>query len=241
MNRAIIGIVTNEINDELEILSNTQIAYTPIDTISGIKNAGGIPFLIPIGEKNLARQYANIIDGLVLSGGQDVSPLFYGEEPLPELKKTLPTRDEFEIALVKEILKQQKPIFAICRGMQLLNVALGGTLYQDIYSLGKHTLKHLQESHPKYTSHSIKIENDSILNNILGNNTTVNTLHHQAIKDLGINLKITALSSDGFIEAVESTIKEQYILAVQWHPEILLQNNHKESQLLFNDFVKNCK
>lgn len=234
--KPIIGIVTNQINEELEVLLNTKIAYTPIDTINGIKNAGGLPLLLPITSIDLAKQYASTIDGLVLSGGQDVSPLFYGEEPLPELKKTLPTRDEFEIALIKEVLRQQKPIFAICRGLQILNVALGGSLYQDI-----NILDNLQETHPKYTSHSIKTEKDSIIQHILGESCTVNTLHHQAIKVLGKNLRATAFSSDNFIETVESTIKEQYILAVQWHPEILLQDNNKDAQKLFNDFVNNCK
>lgn len=236
-----IGIATNEINEELEILSNTQIAYSPIDTIEGIYNAGGLPLLLPIGSPELARQYINTIDGLLLSGGQDVSPLFYGEEPSPHLKKTLPTRDEFEIALVKEALRQQKPIFAICRGMQILNVAMGGTLYQDINILEKNTIKHLQETHPKYTSHTITTEKDSIARSILGESTTVNTLHHQAIKELGKNLKATAFSPDGFIEAIESNFKEQYIFAVQWHPEILLQNKHNQSQNIFTNFVKNCR
>ena len=241
MKKPVIGIATNEIHEEYEVLWDTQIAYTPLDTIRGIQTAGGLPVLLPVGSDELVRQYVNTIDGLVLSGGQDVSPLFYGEEPSPKLKKTLPIRDKFEIELVKETLKQQKPIFAICRGMQILNVASGGTLYQDINDLDNLKIKHLQETHPKYTSHSIVTEKDSIVRKIVGEKTTVNTLHHQAIKNLGLNLKITAYSSDGFAEAIESTIKEQYILAVQWHPEILLQDNHEESQKLFNHFVKNCK
>lgn len=239
--KPIIGIATNEINDEFEILQNTKIAYTPIDTIQGIKEAGGLPFLLPVSDTQLAKLYATKIDGLVLSGGQDVSPLFYGEEPTPELGVTLPTRDEFEISLVKEMLKLQKPIFAICRGLQIVNVAMGGTLYQDINILEKNTIKHRQETNPKYASHSITTEQDSIARKVLGEKTTVNTLHHQAIKSLGLNLKITAKSPDGFIEAIESNIKEQYILALQWHPEILLQSNHNQSQNLFNNFVENVK
>lgn len=237
----IIGIVTNELHEEHEILWNTKIAYTPLDIINGVIKAGGLPLLIPITTPEYAKKYAQKIDGLILSGGQDVSPLLYGEEPIPQLKTTLPTRDNFEIAIIKEILKLQKPIFAICRGMQIINVAMGGTLHQDIDSIKKQSLKHLQETNPKYTSHSILTENESIVNKILGKKTTVNSLHHQAIKKLGLDLKITATSNDGFIEAIESTIKEQYILAVQWHPEILLQNNHQESQKLFNDFVNHCK
>ncbi|MBF0714811.1 gamma-glutamyl-gamma-aminobutyrate hydrolase family protein [Gemelliphila palaticanis] len=239
--KPIIGIATSEINDELDVLQNTKIAYTPIDTIKGIKEAGGLPFLLPVSDTQLAKLYAAKIDGLVLSGGHDVSPLFYGEEPTPELGATLPTRDEFEISLVQEMLALKKPIFAICRGLQIVNVATGGTLYQDINILEKNTIKHRQETNPKYASHSISTEENSIVRKILGEKTTVNTLHHQAVKTLGHNLKITAKSPDGFIEAVESSINEQYILALQWHPEILLQNNDIQSQNLFNNFVEHVK
>lgn len=239
--RPIIGIVTSQLNDEIKELSYTKIAYTPLETIEGIYQAGGVPFLLPITDKKLAKQYAKEIDGLLLSGGHDVSPLFYGEEPSPKLEKTLPPRDEFEIELIKEVLTLQKPIFAICRGLQILNVALGGTLYQDINSLDKTKIKHLQTTHPKFSSHTVQIEKDSLLYELLGKKTLVNTLHHQAIKTLGKDLIATAFSSDGYIEAVESQIPEQYIMAVQWHPEILLLNNNEEAKKLFSNFVDKCK
>ncbi|MBU0278880.1 gamma-glutamyl-gamma-aminobutyrate hydrolase family protein [Gemella sp. zg-1178] len=238
--RPIIGIVTSQLNEQIKELSYTEIAYTPLETIEGIYKAGGSPFLLPITDKKLAKQYAKEIDGLVLSGGHDVSPIFYGEEPSPNLKETLPPRDEFEIELVKEILILQKPIFAICRGLQILNVALGGNLHQDIDSLDKTRIKHLQTTHPKFSSHSVNIEKDSLLYKLLGKTTLVNTLHHQAIKTLGQDLIATAFSSDGYIEAVESKIPEQYIMAVQWHPEILLINDNEEAKKLFSNFVENC-
>lgn len=239
--RPIVGIIANQINDELEAINKLKITYTSTDTVDAVTTAGADPIIIPIGDKTAAKKYASIIDGLVLAGGQDVSPLFYGEEPTPKLGQTLETRDTFEIEITKEILKLQKPIFAICRGMQVVNVALGGTLYQDISYLDKNVIKHWQETHPKYISHSVNVEEDSILYKVLGEKTTINSLHHQAIKELGRNLKASAFSPDGLIEAIESTLSSQYLLGLQWHPEILLQNNHQESKILFKHFVDECK
>lgn len=239
--KPIIGIIGNQINDELEALNKLKITYTSTDTITALTDAGADPIIIPMGNIESAKKYAQIIDGLLLAGGQDVSPLFYGEEPTPKLGQTLETRDIFEIEITKEILKLQKPIFGICRGMQVINVALGGTLYQDIDYIDEKIIKHWQETHPKFISHSVKLEKDSILHDILGESTTINSLHHQAIKELGRNLKPTAYSSDGLIEALESSISAQYLLAVQWHPEILLQNDHDESKKLFKHFVDYCK
>ncbi|MBF0847622.1 gamma-glutamyl-gamma-aminobutyrate hydrolase family protein, partial [Streptococcus danieliae] len=133
------------------------------------------------------------------------------------------------------------PIFGICRGMQVINIALGGSLYQDIEYVNTELIKHWQDTHPKYISHSVSTVKDSIINKLIGDNSTINSLHHQVIKKLGVNLKATAYSSDGLIEAVESIIPSQYILGVQWHPEILLQEKHEESQKLFKNFVMECK
>ncbi|MDO4814020.1 MAG: gamma-glutamyl-gamma-aminobutyrate hydrolase family protein [Gemella sp.] len=239
--KPIIGIISNQINDEYEVLNKLQITYTATDNINAISEAGGDPVIIPINNMESVRKYANIIDGLLLAGGQDVSPLFYGEEPNPKLGQTLARRDAFEIEIIKEMLKLQKPIFGICRGLQIINVALGGTLYQDMKYVNVDPIKHWQDTHLKYISHTVKTTKDSRINKILGDTSTINSLHHQAVKTLGINLKATAFASDGLIEAIESEIPSQYILAVQWHPEALLQDKHEASQKLFKDFVMECK
>lgn len=239
--KPIIGIVSNVLQHSNDFKGNVEVSYTIRDFIKGVNSVGGIPITIPISLEEDVKVYIDMIDGLLLAGGQDVSPFLYGEEPIIELGNTFLERDLFEIALIKEAMQQKKPIFGICRGLQIINVALGGTLHQDIPSQYKTTLKHnQQEEQALYPIHTINIDKDSILYDIVGEGARVNSLHHQSIKDLAGNLKVTARSIDEIVEGVESTDKEQYILAVQWHPEILLRNNDKSSKLLFADFVKKC-
>lgn len=236
--KPIIGIAANIMLHPIEELKNTQVSYTPYDFVTGIAQAGGIPIVIPITDTQHVKTYVDTIDGLVLGGGQDISPLLYDEEPLPELNETMPLRDCFEIALIHEVLKQKKPIFGVCRGLQILNVAKGGTLYQDLTSQLHVSIKHIQDTLPHFIEHSITTTEHSIIRRLIGEKSFVNTLHHQAIKDLAPAFKATAFSPDGLIEAIESTDDTQYILAVQWHPEILLESQHPESIALFKEFVQ---
>ncbi|MBF0780535.1 MULTISPECIES: gamma-glutamyl-gamma-aminobutyrate hydrolase family protein [unclassified Granulicatella] len=239
--KPIIGIAANIMLHPIEALKNTQVAYTPYDFVTGIANCGGVPMIIPITDCQHIKTYVNSIHGLILAGGQDISPLLYSEEPRPELNETMPLRDQFEIALIHETLKQKKPIFGICRGLQIINVAKGGTLYQDLNSQLHVNIKHIQDTLPHFTEHSINTTENSIIRRLVGEKSFVNTLHHQAIKDLAPSLKATAFSPDGLIEAIESEDETQYILAVQWHPEILLESQHTESIALFSEFVKQCQ
>ncbi|NEW62554.1 gamma-glutamyl-gamma-aminobutyrate hydrolase family protein [Granulicatella sp. zg-ZJ] len=237
----IIGIAGNQLTNDTTLINNLGIAYTPLNFVKGVCQAGGLPVMLPIQDSKHAKDYINAIDGLILAGGQDISPSYYGEEPILELGTTLPIRDTFEFSLLEEALKQNKPVFAICRGLQLVNVFLGGSLYQDIHKQTNSTIQHLQKTDPHYVAHSLSIEKDSLLHRIWQTETTyVNTFHHQAVKTLGSSLRATAFSPDGFIEAFEWENNSQYLLAVQWHPEILLQEHHEQSRALFEDFVKQC-
>ncbi len=132
MTKKIIGIAGNQLLQAAEVFHGNQVTYTPQGFVSAVQAAGGVPLVLPIGPKELAATYIQQIDKLLLAGGQDVAPEFYGQEPHIKLEETNRDRDEFELALIEEALKQNKPIFAVCRGMQLVNVALGGTLYQDL-------------------------------------------------------------------------------------------------------------
>lgn len=239
--RPIIGIAANVMHHIVDILPGTKLAYTPTDFVDGVRQAGGVPVVLPVSAETDAAQYVGMIDGLVLAGGQDVDPLLFQEEPILQVGASFPERDLFEIALVREVLRQKKPIFAICRGIQLLNVAEGGSLYQDLQSQLPSTLKHLQETIAHYPAHSIRTVAGSLISELIGMQATVNTLHHQAIKTLAPSLRATAFSSDEVIEAVESTDPEQYILGVQWHPEIMLRQAHAQSQKLFQHFVAACR
>lgn len=202
--------------------------------IAAVSQAGGIPLLLPPGSQEMADQYLKIIDGLLLTGGGDVDPRFYGEEPKEGLGRVLRERDEFELYITRRALLLGKPILAICRGMQLLNVAAGGTLYQDIVlELGSSL--HNPGGPRSALHHRIEIQPGTLLYKWLGGQVRVNSMHHQAVRSLGQGLRVSATSEDGLIEAVEGT-GEAFVVGVQWHPEELT-NFYPEQRKLFKNFV----
>ena len=191
-----------------------------------LQSEGVLTYLIPTLPPNGAIKIQDVVkdlDGLVLEGGSDVSPKSYGEIPLkPEWSGDL-ARDEYEMALIREFRAQKKPVLGICRGLQILNVALGGTLYQDIQTQVQvpGALNHRNWDIYDQNFHDIEFEPGSYLAGIYDGvkKATVNSVHHQAIKDLAPGLKIDARSSaDGIIEAIHMP-GEDYLVAVQWHPE----------------------
>ena len=193
------------------------------DYVDGVVGAGGIPMVLPpIVE--MAEKVAGRIDGLLLSGGSDLDPSYYGEEPVPELNATVPSRDAFEMALVKHALERGMPVFGICRGLQVLNVALGGTLYQDLPSqLHPDLIAHRQQVPKWQWTHEVEVDDDSKVAGIMEtDHIRVNSYHHQAIKDLSGDLVAVAHSSDGVIEAAESpNLSERWLVGVQWHAEAM--------------------
>jgi putative glutamine amidotransferase len=197
-----------------------------LDYVEGVAEAGGVPVVLPpVAGPQAAEALLDGIDGLLLSGGSDLDPRYYGEEAVPELGVTLPERDAFEIALLEHTLRRNIPIFGICRGMQVLNVALGGTLYQDLPSQMDHMvlLGHRQETPKWQPTHEVEIDGDSKIAEIMGlNELKVNSYHHQAIKDLASGLVAVACAPDGVIEAVEAhDLSERWMIGVQWHAEAM--------------------
>ncbi|OOG27033.1 gamma-glutamyl-gamma-aminobutyrate hydrolase [Enterococcus casseliflavus] len=216
MGKPIIGIAANEVQDAGDVLHHLPIAYTPLGYVRAIQQAGGLPLLVPISEPAAAKDYVSQIDKLVLAGGQDVSPKFYGQEAHQATGSGFLARDEFELALIDEALLQKKPIFAVCRGMQLVNVAFGGTLQQDISTFSE--IIHMQAPIPKEVpTHAIATAEKSMLARVYGQKTKVNSFHHQAVDRLARPLQKTAWSPDGIIEGIEHV--GQRLLAVQWHPD----------------------
>ena len=183
-----------------------------------------------------------MLDGLVLSGGRDVDPNFYGEEPLEKLEAIFPERDIHEMALIKAAIDLKKPIFAICRGMQILNVTCGGTLYQDIsYAPGEH-IKHYQIGSPYQATHSIKIDKHSTLFRMADKLEIerVNSFHHQALKQVAKGLKVVATAPDGIIEAVERENEEElFVIGVQFHPEMMYDKS-TFARGIFKKFINIC-
>lgn len=211
---------------------------------SSILEAGGTPILLPAfslendNSINAIFSFLNQIDGLILSGGADINPLYMGEEPIPGLQHINYRRDQQELLLVRLAANRQIPILGICRGMQVMNVALGGNLYQDLTSQKEgDLLKHSQDLDKGISSHSVMITEGSILHQLF--NTThlhVNSFHHQAVKSVAPTMRVTATAHDGVIEAIESN-EYKSILGIQWHPECYLPAGDSSMMPIFQWLV----
>jgi putative glutamine amidotransferase len=223
----IIGI-TGTLKEDVDTVAERPLGKfvrTDLDYVEGVAEAGGAPVVLPpVGDERAAGALVQSLDGLLLSGGSDLDPRYYGEEPTPELGVTLPERDAFEMALVGLALRRGIPVFGICRGMQVLNVALGGTLYQDLPSQWDgNVLKHRQAIHKWQPTHEVEVREGSYIAEVMGREVVkVNSYHHQGIKDLAEGLVATGRSTDGVVEAVEAKeFSERWLLGVQWHAEAM--------------------
>lgn len=213
--------------------------------LKAVAEAGGVPLIIPLQlEENMLRAVYETLDGVFLPGGEDVDPVQYGEEHHEMLGATDPERDRTEMLLARWALAEGKPVLAICRGMQVLNVASGGSLYQDIRAQRDGSEKH-DYFPPAFErvriSHDVEIRPDSRLGPIYGRHTTVNSMHHQALKTLGRQVEPIAWAPDGVVEAME-VADHPFAVGIQWHPEELATHQRDESsQRLFADFVAQCR
>lgn len=205
-----------------------------------VLKAGGVPVIIPpFSETDRLGEMLDGLDGIIFSGGGDPNPLLFGEEPVKELHGITPERDVQELLLVRFAYDRQIPMLGICKGIQMINAALGGTLYQDIHSQMEGVrIKHIQDQDRRFPSHTVALAEDSILYKLFKQSTiAVNSFHHQACKDAAPCLKVTATSADGVIEAVESN-EHKSILGVQWHPEPYILRNCTDMLPIFEWLVK---
>ena len=205
------------------------IASLTSDTyVRAIRECGGIPIVLPNadGSPEKIDEYLELLDGLLMPGGADIPPSEWGEEQHPTTNLLDDDRYQFEKAMVTAwIEKTDKPLLGICLGSQWLNVAHGGSLIQDIPSeFG---------GHPKYVSHMVELEPDSRLSKIFGETEfEVNSIHHQAVRNVGKGLRAVAKSPDGIIEATETTRPDRFLIGVQWHPEKLMPENKLQQKLI---------
>lgn len=217
--------------------------HLPTSYVQALAAAGATPLILPATEDpDLIEHYLSLVDGVLLAGGDDVNPAAYGEHTLRQCGDICPLRDAYELRLCQLALERRKPVLGICRGAQLLNVALGGTLYQDLSSQLPESIAHSQHQISRYVAHPVSIVDGSLLRRIHGSGQIfVNTFHHQAVKQPGRGLKVTALAPDGVIEAIELE-GHPFCLGVQWHPERLVQNpSDTEHRKLFQAFVEACR
>jgi putative glutamine amidotransferase len=215
-----------------------RIDYTFEEYSKAIRHSGGGPVLIPIAQSRQTLQtILDQVKGLLLSGGPDIHPKSYHEQPLPELAEVDEDLDRMELEIARMAFQRNLPILAVCRGIQVLNVSRGGTLYQDIPAQVQDSINHLQNLDKTIKTHTIRIEGKTILHRIFRKTEIwVNGKHHQAIKDLAPDFVISARARDGIIEAIENPSK-RFVLGVQWHPEGTWEKD-PYSRKLFRAFVR---
>lgn len=239
MTKPLIGI-TPLFDDKKEIYF-MRSGYT-----RGIEKAGGIPVMLPLTtDPELIRYFADTIDGFLFSGGHDLTPSLYGAKPIDNTYgDPVYERDLMEKALLQEALKRDKPVLGVCRGIQMINVVMGGDLYQDLPTERPSEIQHLKphkgaEEKPQddENTHWVEIEKDSPLHQLLGKELlNVNSYHHQAVKKLAPSLKVMGRALDGVVESVYSP-EHYFVWGVQWHPELIFEND-KDALKLFEEFVR---
>jgi putative glutamine amidotransferase len=198
-------------------------AYVNSTYLNAIQQAGGVPVALPpqLSGRSWERLAAGL-DGLLLTGGGDIDPTLFGETPHPTLYDVAPVRDTFEASAARWALERRVPLLCICRGVQVLNVALGGSLYQDVATEPGTTLTHSQKEPRDQPTHKVKVAPGSRLADVMGaDEVEVNSMHHQALKTLGRGLVAVAWAPDQLVEGVEMPEQPSFVLGVQWHPEEL--------------------
>jgi len=203
--------------------------------LRAVETAGGLPVVLPPLRGDALEPLVEHLSGICLSGGPDLGPETYGQERHPELGPTEDDIDRLELALARIAWRRRLPLLAICRGAQTLNVARGGTLVQHIPDLDDHSVRHRQEAPGEELTHSIEIEDGSLLASVMGTRAPrVNSFHHQAVDELGRDLRVVARAPDGVVEGIEAP-DLGYVLGVQWHAECLAER--PEQAALFEGLV----
>jgi len=225
----LIGITTS-----VTVGTAPERAYVNGTYIRAVQAAGGIPLLLtPHFTPEVQAALWQRLDGLLLTGGGDIEPARFGETPHPAVDDVSPARDELELGLTRRAVADDVPLFAICRGIQVLNVALGGTLVQDLPSERPGAVAHSQKAARHEATHAVKVMGEGTrLARVLGAlEVNVNSMHHQAIERLGEGLREVAWAPDGVIEGLEMPGDERFVLGVQWHPEELVGHDQAARNL----------
>lgn len=225
----VIGIVMCGFSENRQFVTNSYI--------QSVRYARGIPVVLPLVRcDHILEEYIRLCDGFLFCGGGDITPLLFGEEPKNGNGKTDVTVDLFQIRLMKKVLTSEKPVLAICRGMQVMSVACGGSIWQDMSLIPGEPLDHMQQTASRSeVSHHIRIERGSLLRRYIGSSLYVNSFHHQAVNRPGKGVAVTARAKDNTIEAIEVP-SHPFAVGVQWHPECMYRTS-PEMRSLFHEFV----
>lgn len=232
-NKIVVGISGSVIVDQGGIFPGYRRSYVNEDYVLSVIANGGVPFILPVTtDESIIESYIDNIDALILSGGHDIFPLNYSDQPLQKIGEVYPDRDNYDFKLLELAIRKDIPILGICRGFQIINVFHGGSLYQDLSYRDEETFKHNQGHSSDLVTHTIHIKKDSKLFLLLEDEKIlVNSFHHQIVKEVGDDLEVSAQAEDGVVEAIEHK-SYKFMLGVQWHPEML----HKKEKLMNNIF-----
>lgn len=241
--KPIIGISSNERSDTLgDRFNDYFITYSGVDYVNSVAYAGGTPTILPLHEDEaIIDSYLDMIDGLVVTGGMDVHPMFYGEDMREGCGNPYPRRDRFDMMLVKKAVERKIPVLAICRGFQITNVVFGGTLYQDLSEIKNSSLKHDQVNEAGVASHKIQIlDPESRYAQLIGETKEqyINSFHHQALNKVADNFHVVATAADGVVEVMELPEEDYFYIAVQYHPEMMTNRGNKQTLRLFEGLVE---
>lgn len=237
MKTPLIGISGSIMRDGGGMFPGYARSYVNDDYVQSVSKSGGIPVILPFNENDTqVRELVSKLDGLVLSGGHDLYPLNYGEEPLQGIGDVWPERDHYDFLLLEAAKEKGIPVLAICRGHQIVNVFYGGTLYQDLKYDKNCTLKHSQNQRPGLATHTVTITEGSRFAQIVGKTEVLtNSHHHQTVKAVGQGLTVTAVAKDGTIEALEDSAYP-YLVSYQFHPEMMFHTD-ENAKKIFADFI----
>ena len=220
MRKPVIGLVAAE---HPKTIAAKHLVNTPY--INALIAAGATPLVIPVDrDAGRAEEYIPLLDGLLVPGGEDVTPILYGQDPVPQVTYSNADKDRMELALVRLAAERHLPIFGICRGIQLMNICFGGTLCQDLPSQRPNRICHYQDMAIRsQLTHQVSLAPGSLMERLLGGDSPlyVNSYHHQALETVAPGFSVTATAADGTIEAMENAAGDIY--AVQWHPEELVE------------------
>ncbi len=239
--KPIIGIAGNVITIPGDPFDKFWRSYVNEDYVTSVLKAGGVPYVIPIvDDETVIEIQLDHVDGIIMSGGDnDIQPSLYGQERKEKTQDPNPRRDFFDFNLEKMAKKKKKPSLYICRGHQVAAVSNGGSLYQDVSYAPDITLKHHGHPRPDYPAHSVDIDPESFLFDILGKDKfMVNSFHHQLVKDVPDGYKVCAVAPDGCIEAIEPEKQASFYLSIQWHPEMMAARGDEDMIKIFERLIQ---